>query len=195
VRPNISAVVVKHNRGDPTPFLPKGTDLVALENYENRMWHSMASALNFGLEAAKNDIVICVHPDVIFGKDFWQGFFEQLELIESWGALGIVGMTSIGRRCWCHYSNFNFPYPVQTLDECCIIVDKRNGLKFDDKTFNWHCYGADFCLQCLDRGLGVYVIGGDASHWGGEWGVEPPSYIKDRKRLELKWRNLKIYTT
>jgi len=76
-----------------------------------------------------------------------RGFDRQLE----WGA------------------NYDVPFKVNTLDECCIILNRKNDIWFDEKTFTaWHCYGVDFCLQAYKRGLGIYVVSGPATHTKGK---------------------------
>jgi SAM-dependent methyltransferase len=50
--------------------------------------------------------------------------------------------------------------PVQTLDEMCLIVHSevfRQGLSFDER-FQFHFYGADFCMQAYVMGLDVLAM-------------------------------------
>ena len=48
---------------------------------------------------------------------------------------------------------------VQTLDEHCMIIRKKSGLKFDHRTFQgFHFYGADICLSAMAKGMKNYGI-------------------------------------
>ncbi|GAH81928.1 unnamed protein product [marine sediment metagenome] len=110
-----------------------------------------------------NDIVICAHEDLIFRKEWFEAFIAQECRLKDWGALGIVGMGYDRKLEW--GTNYDGPFKVNSLDECCIILNKKNNIRFDAETFKgWHCYGVDFCLQAYKRKLGVYVVSGLATH-------------------------------
>jgi ubiquinone/menaquinone biosynthesis C-methylase UbiE len=57
-------------------------------------------------------------------------------------------------------------YPVQTLDEQCLIVHSallRSGLRFDPR-FEFHFYGADLCMQAYKHGFDVHAIQLECQH-------------------------------
>lgn len=144
-------------------YLPQDIELIILDNENNKRWVSLAEALNYGIKKASNDIVICVHEDLVFKKEWFESFIKQECRLKNWGVLGIVGMGFDRKMYW--GSDYPIPYKVQTLDECCYIINKKNGLWFDAKTFKGkHCYGVDFCLQAHNKGLSVYVVSGPATH-------------------------------
>ena len=144
-------------------YLPPEAEFIKLDNRGNKNFKSGASALNYGLRKAKNNIVICAHEDTKFLKAWFERFTYQECRLGKWGALGIVGIGFDRKMYW--GSSHPCPWKVQTLDECCIIINKKNGLWFDAKTFKqWHCYGVDFCLQAYYKGLPVYTVSGPASH-------------------------------
>jgi len=171
------------------PSLPKEVEFIKLDNKDNRNWKSVAKALNYGIKKAKNDVIILAHEDTVLGKNWFSSFIKQEHRIKNWGALGIVGWDFEGKNVW--GSDYLVPYKVERLDECCIIVNRKNKIWFDEKVFKyWHSHGADFCYQCLAKGLGVYILAGVATHAEGtyshpqEWfdRIEP-----EKKLLEKKW--------
>ena len=180
-------------------YLPEEIEFIKLDNEGNKNWRSMPKALNYGIRKAQNDIIICTHENIMFKKGWFESFIEQESRLGNWGALGIVGKGVDRHLHW--GSNHNAPYEVQTLDECCIIINRKNDIWFDEKTFKgFHCYGADFCLQAQYKGLGVYVISGPATH------VTAPSYhskdwkpklVEAHNLIKKKWGKVfpTIYTT
>ena len=173
-------------------YLPEEMEFIKLDNEGNKRWTSGAKALNYGIKKAKNDIVICAHEDLVFKKVWFESFIKQECRLKDWGALGIVGMGFDRRMHW--GSNYDVHYKVATLDECCYIINRKNGIWFDEKTFKgWHCYGVDFCLQAYDRGLSVYVVSGPATH--GQRGYAHSdkwlSALKPTQRLlKEKWEKI-----
>ena len=144
-------------------YLPEEVEFIKLDNEHNKSWASIAKALNYGVKKAKNDIVICAHEDMVFKKEWFRDFIRQECRLKDWGALGIVGMGFDRGMHWGR--NYCGPHKAATLDECCIIVNRKNGIWFDDKLFrDWHCYGVDFCLQVQHKGLSVYIVSGPATH-------------------------------
>lgn len=143
-------------------YLPEETELIKLDN-SNGEWPSIAQALNHGINRASNDIIICSHQDTRFDPTWFGDFIQQECRLDKWGILGITGFDLDRRVHW--GSDYDTPRKIAFLDECCIILDRRNGLLFDEKTFkSWHRYGIDFCLQCHEAGLGVYLVTGLAYH-------------------------------
>ena len=138
--------------------------------------------------------MIFCHPDVMFPPDFLDRVAAAIHTLDQtgkpWGALGMVGRAWDGSYTWSH--EIDEPAPVCSLDSCCLIVDRSQGLTFDDATFDeLHCYVEDYCLQCHSRDLGVYVLPAEFAHHsatyaelGSRWG----RYPKYRKRLERKWK-------
>ena len=164
-------------------------DRIIIDNVGNRRFASLARALNYGLEHARNSLVICCHQDVMFAPSFLRILKRQLPVLQQkWGVLGLAGIDFDGR--WYLGSDLRtyFPVRVQTLDELCLIVARQSGLRFDDSVFDGvHCYGPDICLQAHRLGLGAYVIqSGDFSHPGGQ-ASKDTSLVHYQKRLFKKW--------
>lgn len=181
-------------------YFPKEVEFITLDNENNKNFTSGAQAYNYGIKKARNDVVICAHEDTAFGKGWFEGFIKQECRLKDWGALGIVGMGFDRKMHW--GADYDSPYKVQTLDECCTIVNKKNGLWFDENTFkHWHCYGVDFCLQAYNKGLSVYIVSGPATHGPRPYNTHRHIHPKDwypalemaHKLVKKKWG--KIFPT
>ncbi len=174
-------------------YLPEEVELIILDNENNKRFTSAAEALNYGIKKARNDIVICAHEDLIFRKEWFEAFIAQECRLKDWGALGIVGIGFDRKLEW--GANYDVPFKVNSLDECCIIINKKNDIWFDEKTFTgWHCYGVDFCLQAYNKGLEVYVVSGPATHTkrGGDYFHSNEWYENLKSNQELlrkKWKD------
>jgi len=173
------------------PCIPKEVEFIPLENINNINWTSGAKALNYGISVASNDIVMCCHPDLVLDQKWFENFIYHEARLKNWGALGVVGWDFNNRMFW--GNEVLSPYKVQCLDECCVIVNRQNGIWFDEETFrSWHCFASDFCLQCINKGLDVYVMPGVANHEGFSF-KEVAGFRDERDKtlptLWKKWKN------
>lgn len=100
---------------------------------------------------------ICLtHTDVTFSPDFIDNIFKTIEQVPDFGALGIVGVDHNGKYHWASEHEIK---RVETLDCCCIIINKEHGILFDEKNFNeFHLYVEDYCQQVNEKGLGCYTL-------------------------------------
>ena len=102
----------------------------------------------------------------------------------------MVGRSWDGAYVWCH--EVDTPTAVCTLDSCFLVTRNVLQLRFDSDRFDeFHCFVEDYCLQCHDSGLGVWVVPAQVHHEGvtfaregSRWG----QYDRYRKRLDRKWR-------
>jgi hypothetical protein len=94
--------------------------------------------------------------------------FDRIKEVENrtkkWGVLGTAGISRRddtvgvvhnmkGRLQW-QSSKRSKVYPVQTVDEHCMIIRKSSGLRFDQVIFNgFHFYGPDLCLNAASKGF------------------------------------------
>ena len=88
---------------------------------------------------------------------------------------------------------------AQTLDELLLIIPKKifKKYKFDSETcFDWHLYGADYCLNVKKEGYDVVILPISLYHisTGESMSLE---YFKTLKKLLKKYKNDydRIYTT
>jgi hypothetical protein len=162
-------------------------EIIAINNTENQ-FKSAAEALNWGGTQAVGDYVMFVHQDVDLRSDSWLESTEAL--LDSLPDLGIAGVAGISEhggpfaeRCsntihhrpQARYRNvitqgpqmdrwgtpIREPEPVQTVDECLVIIPKSvfKIMQFDEVTCDgWHLYAADYCLSVAAQGFSVYAI-------------------------------------
>jgi len=117
------------------------------------------------IDKSPNDYIILLHEDVSFSPVLLRNIDETINLLEEkqigFSSLGIVGRiynNSMNYLVeWCKPSEI---YRYETVDCCFILIDKRQGIKFDDFTFNdFHLYVEDYCIQAEEKtGLGCYSI-------------------------------------
>lgn len=165
-----------------------------LDNVGNVLSRNMAHLCNVLTRLHGPSKRVVVHPDVRFPPDFANRIRAAIDMLDRqgvrWGALGTVGRAWDGTYVWGH--DVEEPTPVCAVDACCLVLDTRQGLVFDERTFDgFHCHVEDYCMQCHAAGLGVLVIPAQLEHasatyarQGSRWG----SYAKYRRRLDRKWR-------
>jgi hypothetical protein len=162
-------------------------ETIMIDNTQNR-FKSAAEALNWGGTQAVGDYLMFVHQDVDLCSDsFFDGTEALLDSLPDLGVAGVAGISERGgpfvERCSNtihHRPQARFrnvitqgpqrerwgtpiqePEPVQTLDECLVIIPKSmfHMMQFDEVTCDgWHLYAADYCLSVAARGFGVYAI-------------------------------------
>lgn len=99
----------------------------------------------------------------------------------------------LNRKRWGRYKE------VQTLDECAMFCRADLGIRYDEKTFDhYHWYGADICLQALDKGYKNFAIDADCEHLSdGQKNLakeeHAKSYIHHGSRFFKKWQNKFTY--
>ena len=187
---------------DLLSHLPPEAEYIQFDNQSNMLFSSAAQGLNYAIKKAKNDIVMCVHEDSYYKKEWFTNFLRQESKLRNWGVIGIVGVDFDSP--WHHWGwKDKAPCLARTLDECCLIVNKKNNIWFDEQNFNdWHVYGVDLCLQARNQGLDIYIMNGPGFHDDTEKTYSfPKNYLLNlahyKKVLRKKWGNKfpKIYTT
>jgi hypothetical protein len=162
-------------------------ETIIIDNTENR-FKSAAEALNWGAMQADGDYLMFVHQDVdLCSGSFFDGTEALLDSLPELGVAGVAGLSDRGgpfvERCrniihhrpQARYRNVITqgpqrerwgtpilePEPVQTLDECLVIIPKSvfKKTQFDEVTCDgWHLYAADYCLSVGARGFTIYAI-------------------------------------
>ena len=119
---------------------------------------------------------MCVHQDVHLPDGWDQNLAEQIREAERrFGPIGVAGVygaseviapadltqpLGVERIGWVVDRGLELrdgpelPAPVATLDELLLVVRRNSDLRFD-AALGLHLYGADICLQALERGLGA----------------------------------------
>ncbi len=148
-------------------------ELILIDNSDGK-FGSAAEALNYGARKATQDYLMFVHQDVDLLYDTCLKDVEHiLGSLDNLGVAGVAGYSKTNDKP-VMISNIQDGYPpedvgikidepvdVQTVDECLFIVPRSmfKKLEFDEKTcFDWHLYGADYCITTKILGRSVYVI-------------------------------------
>lgn len=177
-------------------------ELIALNNSQNRLFPSAASALNQAAKKAKNKYLLFIHQDIVLNDKNWLKKAEKiLDNLPDLGIAGVAGRNFQNQRIgyiddagktWGR--RFSKPKITQTLDECLLIIPKRifDILQFDEKKFNhWHCYGVDYALEAAKMGFTAYVIPLFVHHLSP--GTNLQNLFKYQKRVFEKHRDFQKY--
>ena len=143
-----------------------------------------------------------------------------IDSISNFGALGVVGVVKPFLRKKIYFNaNEQSNNRVTTLDSCCILINKKNGLRFDEINFNeYHMFVEDYCMQvkykskkniyliktnfyCSNSSSTKNIIATNDNNYffhgsntfkkeGSRWG----NWLKYKKILDTKWKR-KIITT
>lgn len=172
-------------------------ELVFINNRSNYFWAS--EALNTLTKTSRGEILFWMHQDVTFDSyEPFAGVNDTINKLDgNFGILGPAGVQvgSKGAIKGVDFSSlkYNFDYMrVQTLDEFCLIGKRSNNLEFGEYLDHFHFYGADICLQSLEKGLNNYVIKIPITHHsGGDGNLKKrggyESYIKQGRKMYKKW--------
>ncbi|MFZ2499806.1 glycosyltransferase [Methanosarcina sp.] len=228
----ISIVCVYNNKKIFSDFLLKSLsnqtakfELIGIDNTSSE-FKSAAAALNYGGKRARNKYIMFVHQDVSFLPGSWLEDTERfLDSVSNLGIAGVAGMSESGSsnpergrniithgnpsEFWPWGNRIQKPEPVQTLDECLVIIPKStfDALEFDEKTCDgWHLYAVDYCLSANEMGFGVYVLPMEVYHLSSAvskkkfqslTGPLPDDYYETLDKLIKKHRSTfkRIYTT
>lgn len=152
-------------------------ETVLVDNRENR-FPSAASALNYGAENAKGEVVVFMHQDVyLWDGKILEKYFDILHSNPK-AILGVAGVAQkdhliyydfceTKERIYRGRSSHGQLIKAITLDECLIAMQKSlwAKLKFDEKTCdNWHFYAADICYNNLLSGGENFILSADMCH-------------------------------
>jgi hypothetical protein len=188
-------------------------EFIGLDN-TSEAYRSAAEALNEGARKANCKYLFFIHQDVeLVGSDWLWKASRMLNMASNLGVAGVCGMSSIGKNneergrgliyqgdgVWSWSNPVTKPEPVQTVDECLLIIPRMlfKLIQFDSKTFDgWHCYGVDYCLSAKKLGFEVYVIPLVIKHLAGTLDLYFSNLLRYEKSLLRKHHQFrKIYTT
>ncbi|PCJ70533.1 MAG: hypothetical protein COA62_08120 [Rhodobiaceae bacterium] len=174
-----------------------------------RGFSSAAAAYNAGLDETDGNIVVLVHQDVYFPKNWDAQLLAGIAAIEkkdpNWAIIGIYGVRPDGSHVGRVWSSgierelgeaFDAPATVTTIDELVIVVNRRSGLRFDENLPGFHLYATDIALAAADKGRGVYVVHAPVVHNSVPVLSLSGAYVQAYKYLQKKWSHrLPIVTT
>ena len=167
-----------------------------------------AAGLNFGIEKAESEWVVCVHQDVYLPKGWDRCLARQLREAErQFGQVGIAGVYGVGdvesprsprlplaaaRAGWVVdrkrvlRDGLDLPARVATLDELLLVVRRDTTMRFDPD-LGFHLYGADICMQASERGLAVVALEALCHHNSASVGL-PDAFFASAEVFASKWR-------
>jgi len=159
-----------------SPLVSKGGVTVFAEHG----FASAGAAYNAGLAKTTGGVVAFVHQDVYLPAGWDTRLKRAIESLdaaaERWGVLGVWGIRNDGRfagHVWCTGGNMEHFRPansengideVESIDEIVIVLNKRAGLKFDEKLPGFHLYATDIALEAQRRGLKTFAFQGPVVH-------------------------------
>lgn len=157
-------------------------------------------AYNQAIQKARNNLIVCVHQDVKLFDNFVDCLESCLAKLSKWGICGLAGATYLGKLV---SAGDKIITKVMTIDDLCIILDRRNPLRFDEAFKWWHFYGEDIALQANEMGLGTYILPCRFLHRptpsDESWKAMPDigGYSLARQKLRQKWNKKvgRIFTT
>ena len=161
------------------------------------------------IEADGDEVAILVHQDMFFRHDWVDTVRAQLaKLPENWAIAGVIGKDMSGRICGrfhdmripLHFNTSNlhdFPHPACCVDECVIIVNLKNGFRFDESYAGFDLYGTLGVLQAWESGKSAWVIDAFAEHFcmrKFDW-CPDDLFIENYKRLYDKYKGIRVDST
>lgn len=134
-------------------------------------YSSAGVAYNSALDACTNDLVVFVHQDVYIPPGWLEKVMKDIAYLDerdsTWAVLGLYGVMKSGQHAGYVWSSgldnmvghaFEYPTPVESVDELLIIVKKSSGIRFDDELPGYHLFGTDIVQNSLAGNKGAYVI-------------------------------------
>ena len=156
------------------------------------------------IEGEGSDIAALVHQDMYFMSGWIEQVKSQIaQLPDDWMVAGIIGKDYQGRICgklhdmriapFFNTANIHiFPHPACCFDECVIIVNIKNGFRFDESFEGFDLYGTLCVLQAWEMGGSAWVIDAFAEHYCMRpftW-VPDQLFIDNYKRLFDRYKKI-----
>jgi GT2 family glycosyltransferase len=172
-------------------------EFIFVNNRSNYFWSS--EALNQLTRVSEGEIMFWMHQDVTF--DAYEPFATITDIVTKLGGeFGILGPAGIqvggkGSIRGVDFSSLKYTFDFlrcQTLDEFCLIGNRKNKMMFGEYLDHFHFYGADICMQAADKGLSNYVIKLPITHHsGGDTNLKKrggyEAYLKQGRKFYKKW--------
>ena len=179
-----------------SPIIKSGKAKLLIETDHN----SASIAYNEALSKINSGIVVFAHQDVYFPNGWERLLYKGLKKIndKKWAIVGIIGITKNGfivGKSWSNGLNMeissplNVPYPIVSIDEIVIVMNKKNLVRFDEKLPGFHLYGTDIVQNALIKDYKAYVINAPVIHNSLPIKFLGRDYIVSYRYMQKKWRN------
>jgi glycosyltransferase involved in cell wall biosynthesis len=162
---------------------------------------SAAVAYNRALEATGADVVVFAHHDVWLPEGWDRLLAARLAVLAAvdpgWAVAGAFGIGLDGAGYGPVWSTSLSqivgrvalaPVPVQSLDECLIVLRRASGLRFDEGLPNFHLYGTDIVQAARTRGLGAWALPLPLIHNDGYKDALGEDFAAPFRYMRRKWR-------
>jgi hypothetical protein len=200
---NDAGILARNLLASPCLRAPHNHQVLIQEHYP-----SAAKAYNAAIRRASNELLIFVHQD-IFLPESWMSQLERSLLYlqgadPNWGVLGCWGATRQRNYLGHVFSSgwgvlgrsFDYPKPVQTLDEIVLIFKRGSGLAFDEDLPHYHFYGTDICMRAAKCGRLSYTMPAFCIHNTTQILRLPKEFYRCYSHIRRTWKDdLPIQTT
>lgn len=159
-------------------------DIITKSNIKPSKFH------NEVIRESKNDIIIFSHEDVTFSSDILEVINETISDNPNFGVLCVVGKNksnkNIGALTSTHYN-------LEFCDPCFFVINKKNNILFDEKTFDEFHFGVeDYCInvkQTLNKDVITLKI-----KWGSDGDLRNfRHHSYTCKTVKYQWGNYQHY--
>lgn len=134
--------------------LPKNQYELLLEYVNEKPAHTY----NKMIKKASNKYILFIHSDIVFGKNLLSDLNNSILAKPNFGAMGLFGAKFVGKMKKMFRADIQ-QTEVDTVDSCCILINKDHNITFDKVNFNdFHFYVEDYCCQVRKKGLSVYTF-------------------------------------
>ena len=142
------------------------------------------------INESPNDYIIFSHEDVTFSSDILEVIEEAINNNPNFGLLCVVGKDKTNTNRGAVTSDH---HNLEFCDPCFFVLDKKNNINFDEKTFNEYHFGVeDYCITLKE------TLGKDVLSLKIKWGSDGDNrnfrhHSYTCKTVKYQWGNYQHY--
>lgn len=161
---------------------------------------SAALALNKGISELDCEYVVCVHQDVYLPSGWVDALTSNIESLshqsKRWAVLGVIGLDAGGAVVGQTFStdvmtmygqSVQGPTEVTALDECVLVINRREIQGLDPGLPHFHLYAADLILTAREHGKSAFVIDAPVLHHSVPVRTLRGGYTLAYRYMQRKW--------
>lgn len=169
--------------------------------------HSASQGWNILLNVMVCDVAILCHHDMYFPPGWFWTLKMRLEALpESWVIAGFFGITDKFEQCGKLHdrrvplplvTKHAFPVEAITVDGCCMAINTKHGLRFDEKLRGFDLYDTYAALKAREMGGTVWVVDCPPEHYATrswEWSPDA-AFLKNWEYLKSLFPNERVCST